>query len=197
MISENFIYLAIVISVIGGLTYFIDTLKGKTKPNRVTWFIWALAPMLAFFASISQGVGLQTATTFLAGFMPLLVFIASFINKNSYWDITKFDIVCGVFALLGIALWLITDEPNLAILMSIFADGMAGLPTIVKSYKEPATESYKVFLGGIIANTITLLTITIWEFQYYAFPLYLLSICSVLFVLIKFRIGPRVRHENV
>lgn len=196
MISENFIYLAIIISILGGLSYFIDTIKGKTKPNRVTWFIWALAPMLAFFASISQGVGLQTATTFMAGFMPLLVFIASFINKNSYWDITKFDIICGVLALLGIVLWQITDEPNIAILMSIFADGIAGLPTVVKSYKAPDTENYKVFLGGMIANTITLLTITIWEFEYYAFPLYLLSSCSVLFVLIKFRIGDRIRSKS-
>lgn len=194
MINENFVYLAIVIGLVGGSSYLISTLRGKTKPNRVTWGIWALAPLIATYAAVQQGVGIQVATTFIAGFIPLLVFISSFVNKDAYWKISKFDIFCGVLALLGIVLWQITDEPNLAILMGIFADGLAALPTVVKAYKEPETESYSAYLGALIANIITLLTITVWEFQYYAFPLYLVILCSILFVLIKFELGGKIKN---
>jgi len=39
------VILAVVLNSIGGVMYIKNTLVGKTKPNRVTWFIWALAPL--------------------------------------------------------------------------------------------------------------------------------------------------------
>lgn len=32
------------VSIGGASAYIRDTLKGTTKPNRVSWFLWALAP---------------------------------------------------------------------------------------------------------------------------------------------------------
>lgn len=192
MINENFVIVGAVISFLGGLSYLIDTLKGKAKPNKVTWFVWTLAPLIAFFATIQQGVGIQSLLTFMVGFNPLLIFIASFVNKKTYWKITKPDIICGALAIVGLMLWQVTNIGNLAILFSILADGIAGIPTIIKSYKEPETENPNVFLGGGIASFITLLTIKTWTFEQYAFPAYIFAICTVLFVLIKFKIGKRV-----
>src|SRR5918992_4551489 len=31
---------------LGALSYLIDTLKGKVQPNKVSWFVWALAPLI-------------------------------------------------------------------------------------------------------------------------------------------------------
>lgn len=189
MINENFIYLGAIISFIGGLSYLISTLKGETKPNKVTWFIWALAPLIAFFATIQQRVGIQSLLTFMIGFNPLLIFIASFINRKAYWKISKLDMACGSLAIVGLLLWQITGTGNVAILFSIIADMLAGIPTVIKSYYEPETENPNVFLGGGIFSLITLLTITTWSFEYYAFPVYIFAICALLFVLIKFKLG--------
>lgn len=52
MLNENFVILGAVIFAIGSLSYLIDTLKGKVKPNRVTFFLWALAPLIAFAAEV-------------------------------------------------------------------------------------------------------------------------------------------------
>lgn len=196
MINENFIYLGALISFVGGLSYLRATLKGEAKPNRVTWFMWALAPLIAFFATIQQGVGLQSLLTFMVGFNPLLIFLASFVNKKAFWDITKLDIVCGVLSIGGLVLWLITGTGNLAIFFAIIADLLAGIPTIIKSFKNPETESPYVFLGGGTASLITLLTITVWRFEYYAFPLYIFLICALLFILIKFRLGPALSKSG-
>ena len=67
MISQNFIYLAALLNLAGVSIYIAATLGGKTKPNRVSWFMWALAPMVAFAAMVSQGVGLQSLMTFMSG----------------------------------------------------------------------------------------------------------------------------------
>ena len=192
MISENFIYLGAALNLIGSSTYVLHTLQGKTKPNRVTWFLWALAPLIAFAAQLDEGVGKQAILTFVVGFGPLLVFAASFINRKSIWKLTRFDFACGALSVLGLILWLVTDEGNLAIALSIAADGLAALPTVVKSFKEPETESYTVFLLGAVNAALTLLTIKVWAFAEYGFALYILIICLLLFTLIKFEVGKKL-----
>lgn len=189
MLNENFIIAVVILNLIGGFTYLIPTLRGAIKPNRVTWFIWALAPMIAFVAEIKQGVGLQSLMTFMVGFVPLIIFLASFVNKNAYWKIGRLDIACGALALVGIGLWGITRVGNLAILFSILADGLGAVPTVVKSYHAPETESYLVYLLAAISAVITLLTITAWNFEHYAFPAYILLIDLILLSLIKFKLG--------
>lgn len=192
MIDERFVFVGIFLSIIGGIDYLINTLKGKTKPNKVTWFLWALAPLIAFAAQIQEGVGLSAWMTFIVGFCPLLVFIASFINKKSEWAITRFDIFCGVLSLMGLVLWFITKEGVIAILFSVLADGLASLPTIVKSYKYPETESSTVYLLSGLNGFITLLTLKIWTFAYYGFPLYIFLDCLIIYILVQFKLGKYV-----
>lgn len=186
MLDPKFVILGALLNLVGSTTYVWETLKGRTKPNRVTWFLWALAPLIAFAAELGEGVGIQALMTFMVGFGPLLIFLASFVNRKSYWKITTFDVVCGCMSLIALGLWAITQSGNLAIVFSIFADGLAAVPTVIKSYRDPQTENSTVFLLGAISAVITLLTITSWTFAHYAFPLYILLICLLLFTLIKF-----------
>lgn len=95
MLHPNFVILGAIINFLGGLSYFIATLKGKVKPNRVTWFLWALAPLIAFSAEIGEGVGIQSLLTFMVGFNPLLIFFASFVNKKAEWRLGTLDYVMG------------------------------------------------------------------------------------------------------
>lgn len=189
MLDEKFILVGALLSLIGGLNYLVGTVKGKTRPNKVTWLLWTLAPMIAFTAQVKQGVGLQSLLTFMVGFNPLLIFIASFVNKKASWNITRFDLLCATLSVLGLVLWYITKVGNVAIFFSIVADVSAGLPTIVKAFNAPETESYLVFLLGGINALITLATIDVWNFQYFAFPVYIVGINTILIILIKFKIG--------
>lgn len=193
MLDSNFVILGAIISFIGALSYLKDTLSGKAKPNRVTFFLWTLAPFIAFLAEIKQGVGIHALLTFMMGFNPLLILIASFISKKAEWKLTKFDLSCGALSLLGLFLWYVSKNPDVAILFAIIADGLAALPTIVKSYYYPETENYFAYLGGACFALITLLTITIWNFPHVGFPIYILVVNLILFFFIKFKIG---KHLN-
>ena len=189
MIDARWVFLGIILNLAGSLVYVVETLRGKAKPNRVSWFMWALAPLIAFSAEIQQGVGLQSLMTFMVGFSPLLVFFASFVNKQASWKIQRLDLICGGLSMLGLVLWLFTRVGNIAILFAIIADGLAAVPTIVKSYRVPESENYWVFLTGMISAGITMLTIDQWNFEHYAFPAYIFLVCLTLFVLIKFKFG--------
>lgn len=191
MISENFVYLGVFITSLGGLSYLIKTLQGKVQPNRITWFLWSLAPLIAFAAQLKQGVGPQVWLTFIIGFEPLLVFLASFVNKNSYWKVSKMDKAFGALSIIGLILWQLTGVGNIAILFSLIADGMAAFPTIIKSFHFPETESAFAYATAAVGAIITLLTIKHWNFETYSFPVYILIVCSILTIFIQFKIGKR------
>ena len=195
MIDENFIYLGAILNVIGTGSYVIETLKGRAKPNRVTWFLWALAPLLAASAQFREGVGLIALSTFMNGFMPLLVLIASLMNKKAFWQASRFDYLCGSVSLFALILWLSTGKGLLAILLSVLADLMAALPTISKSFYQPETEHSITFLLAFIASSLTLLTIKDWKAENYAFALYIVIVTALLYVLIKFKLGLKYKQN--
>lgn len=189
MLNPYFVLIGVALQFLGGLDYLRQTVKGNVKPNRVTWLLWALAPLIAFFAELNKGVGIQSLMTFIVGFVPLLIFLASFVNKKSQWKLGKLDLACGSFSLLGLFLWVIMREGDIAIFFSIFADGLAAFPTIIKSYNFPETESHWVYSLGTISAAITLLTIDTWNFAHYGFPAYIFLVTLILFILIKYKIG--------
>src|SRR6266446_4567615 len=156
MINQNFVILGAIIAAIGSLSYLIDTVKGKVKPNRVSFLLWSLAPLIAFVAELKQGVGLQALMTFVVGFLPLTIFIASYFNKRAEWKLTRFDLTCGALSLIGLVLWYITKSGNVAIVFSILADGLAALPTLVNSFTAPETESSFPLLAAITLSRRTL-----------------------------------------
>lgn len=192
MIDEKFAILGALLILLGDFNYLIDTLKGKTKPNKVTWLMWAIAPALAFSAEFKQGVGWPSLMTLSIALVPSLIFFASFLNKKSQWRVTRFDIFCGLLSALGLILWQITQVGNFAILFGILADGFAFIPTLAKSWRHPETESYSAFLGSAIGGLITLLIIKNWNFANYGFPLYIALSCAFAFVLIKFKLGRKI-----
>lgn len=189
MLNPNFVYLGVAIIALGGVSYLIKTLRGTVQPNRVTWFLWSLAPLIAFAAQIKQGVGIQSLLTFIVGAEPLLVLLATFVNKKSYWKISKLDLTFGALSIVGLILWQVTGVGNIAILFSIMADAMAATPTIIKSFHHPESESAFTYFTSVVGALITLLTINRWNFATYGFSLYIFIVCLILTLLIQFKLG--------
>jgi hypothetical protein len=193
MISVNFVIVGAGFNLVGSSAYALSTLRGRTRPNRVSWFVWSLAAFVAFSAQLSQHVGLRALMTFMVGFGPLMIFIASFVNKKSYWRVTRFDLVCGALSLFALILWQITGVGNVAIALSIAADVLATIPTVKKSFDEPSSEHSWPFLTGFISSGLTLLTLKTWSFADGGFALYILMCSALIFSLVQFRIGTLVR----
>jgi len=183
VIDVRFIYLGALLNIVGSLHYVVGTLRGRTSPNRITWILWAVVPLIAFFAQVTDGVGIRALTTLMVGVGPALVVVASFLNRHSYWKLTAFDWGCGLLSCTAIVLWSATGVATLAIVLSILADAFAALPTITKALRRPDTENAATFGLGCISALITLATIDRWSFSFYGFPTYMTALTFTMFML--------------
>ena len=186
------VILSVIISIGGSYAYIRDTLAGKTKPNRVSWSMWAIAPLIGTAAAISAGADFwATSRIFLAGFLPLLVFLASFLNKKGYWKLTLFDIACGSLSIIALIAWGIVKSPQLAILLVAIGDGFALLPTVRKAWKFPETETGITYMASLVSVILVIPSIPIWNIENSAFQIYLLAANTILlFAIYRKRLIP-------
>ena len=179
--SHWLVVLSALIILAGVYPYIRDTLKGKTKPNRVSWSMWALASLIGTTAAISAHADIwATVRIFLAGFIPLLVFIFSFVNKNSYWKLTIFDFLCGACSILALIVWGLASSPILAILLAAIGDGFATLPTTGKAWISPETETGITYLASFVSVILVIPSIPKWDIENSAFQIYLLIANTIL-----------------
>ncbi|MFM1849049.1 MAG: hypothetical protein RL417_2523 [Pseudomonadota bacterium] len=180
-LTSGLIVLSVALSIIGAWACVRDTLAGKTKPNRVSWFLWALAPIIGAAAAAAAGGEFASyGRTLLAGIMPGLVFIASFYNSQSYWKTTRFDIFCAVTAVAALIAWGFAHSPLTAIVLSTAADGFASIPTVVKAWRHPETETGMIYLTTLLSVGLVFPTISAWTLENYLFPVYLVAINIIL-----------------
>jgi hypothetical protein len=177
---KYFVLFGVAAQLIGATFYIKDVLKGKTKPNRVSWLLWFIAPMIGTAAALSEGARWPVLPAFMSGFVPFLVLIATFFNPRSYWKLEAFDYVCGLFSLLALALWGITREPAVAIIFAIVSDAFAAVPTVAKSWLYPATETPLTYSAGILSAGLGVLAVEDWVFSAYALPVYFILVNSAI-----------------
>ena len=183
MLPSYFAIIAAIVSSLGTLYYFYETLKGKAQPNRVTWILWAIFPMIIFFAQRSQNTGVMSIISLSAGVLALLVFTASLFNKKAYWKTKPFDYACLVLAIIGMVLWWLSKDANVAIVFAILADGLAAAPTIKKAYLHPNSESWQAYALSALGFFIGILAIQKWDFTNYAFVIYLFALNGLIALL--------------
>lgn len=183
MIAPEFIFLAIALRLLSGANYLLATWRGRVRPNALTWFFWGIAPLIAFIAQIQEGVGLTAWMSLGLAVGPLVICCVAIARRDARWKVTRFDMACGVFAILGLMLWQLTDDPLVAIWFAIAADIAGGIPTVKKTYRYPETEKPLPYFLTIISMVITMMTIQTWNVASAAFPIYILLINMLLFAL--------------
>jgi hypothetical protein len=177
---ELLVFVAAAGSFIAALVYIRSMFRGQTKPNRVTWFMWSVAPFVATAAAVSNGVGWAVIPVFMSGFSPFLIFTASFFSKKAYWKLTSFDYACGALSGLAVVLWYVTSNANVAIIFAVVSDALAAVPTLIKAWRNPKTESPWPYIIGTFSPMTSYLVAASWAFSELAFPSYLIIINTLL-----------------
>lgn len=193
MLDPHLVFLGAACTLAGSGYYAVQTLRGRARPNRVTWFLWALAPLIGFAAELDRGVGLPAVLTLSVGLGPALVFCSSLV-ASGYWRVSGFDVACGAVSLTALVAWLSADDPTTAVALAVLADLMGGVPTFVKTWVAPWTEPPPAFLAVLANGTITLLTIDRWDVATAGFPAYIAALGAGMVLLIGVRrraLGPR------
>ena len=191
---EYLVFVAAFATLVATYVYISSMFKGVAKPNRVSWLMWSIAPLIATAAAISNGVGWAVLPVFMSGVSPFLIFTASFVTKKAYWKLASFDYVCGVLSGLALVLWYVTKDPNVAIAFAIASDGLAAIPTLTKAWNHPETESAWPFIVGVFNASTSFAAIAVWTFSGYAFPAYLIAV-NFMMVLTVYNKKLVLRHE--
>jgi len=176
MLPSVFIGVAVLLRLSSGASYLKATWQGKAQPSLVSWFFWSVTALIAFIVQLSKGAGPSAFVTLAIGLSPIAVCAAALYKGAYKTGFTRSDKWCVALTLLGIALWLISKNPLMALFMSIAADIFSSIPTILKSYRAPHTEHPLAYALSVCSMGITLLTIRDWHITNWLFTAYILSI---------------------
>lgn len=178
--------------IIGIVIYVTKMIKEQTKPHLASWILWTIWPMIAFAAAISQGVAWAAIPTFVSGFVSLCVVIAQLTLRQADWKIRPVDCLFGALSITAVCLWLVTDKPNIALVLSIVGDFASTVPVLIKSWRFPKSESILAYaICGLNAMT-SFLFVVHWNFEEIAYPIYL--VLFNLFIIFLFLIRPKTRR---
>lgn len=173
-----------VVNFVACLSYVRAILKGEATPNRVTWSLWALVPLIAAAAQLRAGVGISTLVVLSVGAGPACVVLASFARGTGSWRLGPFDYLCGACALAALALWAITGDPVTAIVLSILGDATAALPTLRKAWLAPTTENRSAYLISFVGMILGIFSVQQATFAGYGFNAYLVAVSAALVLIL-------------
>ena len=191
------IIISVVVFLYGYYHYLSDTIKGLTKPNRMSQLCWSIGALVAAGAAISSNAEWNSVIpTLLTGIISLIIFIVSFLNKQAYWKTTRIDYTCGAFSIVAMLLWLVVDLPTYAIWFAILSDFAATAPTIGKSLMDPESETGKAYILEWMSIVIVLPTIKSIDIQDTAYTFYLLlSNFIIIFSIYRYRLYNFYRNK--
>ncbi len=95
-------------------------------------------------------------------------------------------VLINVWGTSFLILWGITGNLEIAIIFAILSDFFAAIPTVVKAWKYPETETVLAYSAAAVSVITSLFVIKNWTFSEYAFPLYLITI-NISLVLIIYK----------
>ena len=167
----------------GGYSYFRDTVVGRTKPNRVSWFLWALAPLVSLGAAFSADADIWASVRVLVGgVVPAVIFLGSFVNRKSYWKLTRFDWFCGGLSLTALLFWQLASSPLIAVLLATAANTFASIPTFIKAWNFPETETRLIFINSFLSAVLIIPAIPVWNIANSAFQIGLMLTTGAMLV---------------
>src|SRR3989344_1114112 len=160
-----------VLQVIAVISYVRGMVSGTTRPNIVSWFLWECALLIALAAQLSAGASWSAVILVTALIVDGAVLCVAFFGYG-YKKFGITDGVCLFLSLAAILLCALTDNPLVALVFAIFADATAYVPTMVKAFRDPFSETASTWLLSAVAGFLSILLASTADFANLAFPVY-------------------------
>lgn len=174
--------IAVVMAVVAHIPYVADIIRRKTQPHVFTWLIWAILTLFVFMGQWEQGAGPGAWPTMVAG--SISIFIAILSLKYGTKDITRLDKVFFGAALISIIPWYLTKDPTISVLLLTGIDGVAFIPTIRKTAKDPSSETLFTYILNVPRHAIAVAAIAHYNAATYIYPSMLVIMNAVVVITI-------------
>jgi hypothetical protein len=183
-----FTFLGILSSLVfiaADLPYAIQTYKRKVQPHRVTWFIIFVLNVISFINQAASGAS-NSLWIFGAGVIATFsVFILS-INRG-VGGYSKVDIAALVGATIGLLLWWLLGTPLASIIATVVVSMIALVPTYIKSYHNPKSESKFPWLIASISTFLAAISVGKLDYRLLILPVYSTIVQAGVYVLLEVR----------
>lgn len=180
-------YLSGIAILLSFLPYIKDIFAKKTKPERMSWLIWAILGSISFFSQLAKGGTYSLILAAVQAIGDLLIFLLAI--KYGMGGLKRRDVagLCG--AVVGLALWYWTKEAAIALFFAIFIDAIGAFLTTIKSYEKPETETISAWILTFFGGFFACISVGSLNFILLVFPFY---IClASLSILIAIKLGKR------
>jgi ABC-type amino acid transport substrate-binding protein len=159
------------INIFGYVPYIRDIKLGKTKPERMSWFIWAVLGSIAFFSQLAEGA---TDSLWMPGVQTVGVIIIFLLAiKRGTGGLKRSDIAALIVAVVGLALWFFTREAVWALIFVMIADSAGSLLTVIKTYKDPESETLVAWVFATLAGLLAAIAVGKIDAVLLAYPIYI------------------------
>ena len=175
-----------VLALVPCIFYIRGMVRGKTKPDRVTW--WVLTLVSGMITASYFAAGARETVWFPAAYTLSFFTIAVFSLKYGEGDFVlhTLDRICLAGALISALVWWSTSIPFLSLVMNICTEFIGLMPTIIKAYKRPQTEDSTAWVVATIASAVNLLAVSVWIPTVALYPVYVfVSNAVVLYPIIR------------
>lgn len=172
--------------IIGALPYLYDIYQKKVHPHILSWTGWGFLTGLGAAAMLAEGSQWAVAILLANTLACFLIAIYSVIQKVGTWESSRYDLTFFGLGVVGLVLWQILNLPILALICAILADFCFGVPTLIKSWKDPSTETPFVWTMATLSGLLSLFALRNFSFMESAYPVYLFTFdLLVLLIVLK------------
>ncbi len=171
------------------LPYIASTLKGQTKPHRVTWWVLCTLEFLMAGNQFLAGGGPTVWLPLFAAIGHCTLAILSIRYGEGRWG--KLDVFLMISALFSVVIWQQFNSPILALGWNLSVDFLGFLPTLRKARRAPETESLPSWVLSFLGTCLNLLAVEHWSGSTAILPLYLWAMNGLILL---FLLAPNFRQ---
>lgn len=155
-----------------GPPYIVNTIRGNTQPERMTWFVFSALGVIAFASQLLLGASWSLVFSGLDTAASIVIFVLSlWYGVGGY---TKLDTTALIVAAVGVAIALLVKQPLISLSGVILADGSGTILTIRKAFIHPESETTISWLLTGTAALFGLLAVGKLTINLLLYPFYLM-----------------------
>ncbi|HUP26618.1 MAG TPA: hypothetical protein VM124_03180 [Candidatus Limnocylindrales bacterium] len=170
--------LALALNLIGYFPYIRDIIRGKVRPQRITWGIWSILTAVAAVNQVLNGGEYSSLYVVSGAILVSTTFILSI--KYGVGGTSALDRVCLVLAFGLVVYWISAQDTRISTLLVVIIDSLGAIPTLVKTYHHPETETYIQWSLAGIAGLITVATVPEVDWALIIYPAYVFTMNAMI-----------------
>lgn len=173
------------LNVVSLVIYVRSILRGKTKPERASWWIWLCLMVVSLAAQKASGATWSLLLT--ASYLLVNATVATLSLRYGYGRFSKRDVVSVFLMVFGVVLWAVTGSPLAALILVVVAGLVGNWLTWIKTWRAPYSENLTAWTLTALGSIAGALSVGSLGLSKLIFPAYAVFTNSLLVYIIIIR----------